>query len=101
MPPPASASPSPRRAPQSPQNFLPAGFSAPHEAHLSATALPQSPQKRLPSGLSAPHCPQRIASPYRAGGNSRSISAPPNPRVKLFTDEILPRKNPSNVSRET
>src|SRR5579863_5745830 len=57
-------------APQSPQNFLPAGFSAPHEAHLNGSAAPQSPQKRLPSGLSAAHCPQRIACLYYAGGKS-------------------------------
>src|SRR5215467_7270930 len=41
-------------APQSAQNFLPGGFSAPHTAQRMGSSLPQSPQNFLPSGLAAP-----------------------------------------------
>src|SRR5262249_28547231 len=41
-------------APQSPQNFLPGGFSAPHVAQRVGSGVPQSPQNFFPSGLTAP-----------------------------------------------
>jgi len=41
-------------APQSPQNFLFAGFSAPQCGHRFSSATPQSPQNLLPVGLSPP-----------------------------------------------
>src|SRR5262245_9018367 len=52
-------------APQSPQNFLLAGLSAPHCGHRSSSAAPQSPQNFLPAGLSDWHAEQRIRSTYR------------------------------------
>jgi hypothetical protein len=39
----------PGTKPQSPQNRLPAGLSAPHRGHRFASAAPQSPQNRLSS----------------------------------------------------
>ena len=52
-----------RSAPQSPQNFLPAGFSAPHFAQRLPSDDPQSPQNRLLSGFSELQLVQRIGSP--------------------------------------
>src|SRR5271155_4298395 len=46
-------------APQSPQNRLPDGFSAPHFEQTLASGAPQSPQKRLFSGFSALQLEQR------------------------------------------
>lgn len=45
-----------REAPQSPQNFLPAGLSAPHAGHRCGSGAPQSSQKVLPSWIAAWHC---------------------------------------------
>src|SRR5215470_13011989 len=41
-------------APQSAQNFLPGGFSAPHVVQRTGSGVPQSPQNFFPSGLTAP-----------------------------------------------
>jgi hypothetical protein len=41
-------------APQSAQNFLPGGFSAPHAAQRTGRGVPQSPQNFFPSRLAAP-----------------------------------------------
>jgi hypothetical protein len=44
--------------PQSPQNRLSGGFSAPHDGHADPSGVPQSPQNRLPSGFSLPQAAQ-------------------------------------------
>jgi hypothetical protein len=41
-------------APQSAQNFLPGGFSAPHAVQRDGGGVPQSPQNFFSSGLAAP-----------------------------------------------
>ena len=41
-------------APQSAQNLLPGGFSAPHAAQRTGRGVPQSPQNFFPSRLAAP-----------------------------------------------
>src|SRR5215469_16214277 len=41
-------------APQSAQNFLPGGFSAPHAMQRTGWGAPQSPQNFFPSRLTAP-----------------------------------------------
>src|SRR5690242_7290145 len=56
----AAALPSASAVPQSPQNRLLGGFSAPLFGHLLANGVPQSPQNFLPAGLSLPHFVQRI-----------------------------------------
>jgi hypothetical protein len=43
-------------APQSPQNFFPAGLSAPHAGHRCGSGVPQRSQKILPSWIAAWHC---------------------------------------------
>jgi len=50
-------------APQSPQNFLLSGFSAPHLGQEFASPAPQSPQNFFPARFSEPHVEQRILSP--------------------------------------
>src|SRR5690348_17360259 len=44
----------PSAAPQSAQNFLPDGFSAPQAVQRPGRGVPQSPQKFFPSKLAAP-----------------------------------------------
>ena len=44
----------PIAAPQSAQNVLPGGFSAPHALQRTGRAVPQSPQNFFPSRLAAP-----------------------------------------------
>jgi hypothetical protein len=41
-------------APQSAQNLLPGGFSAPHAMQRTGSGVPHLPQNFLPSGLAAP-----------------------------------------------
>src|SRR5208282_293730 len=48
----------PSAVPHSPQNLLPAGFSAPHLRQRFASGVPQSPQNFLPAGFSIPHFEQ-------------------------------------------
>src|ERR1039457_7225517 len=45
------------------QNFLPAGFTAPHsgQSTIAASDAPQAPQKSEPSGFSSPHVGQTIS----------------------------------------
>jgi hypothetical protein len=43
-----------RLAPQSPQNFVSAGFSLPQAGQQRDNAAPHCPQNLLPSGLMAP-----------------------------------------------
>src|ERR671933_1767904 len=66
-------------APQSPQNLLPDGFSAPHAAQRTGSATPQSPQNFFPSGLalpqlghSMPHLVARRWSAYHKTGRCSS-----------------------------
>src|ERR671932_163898 len=47
-------------APQSPQNLLPDGFSAPHAAQRTGSGAPQSPQNFFPSGLTLPQLGQSM-----------------------------------------
>jgi hypothetical protein len=48
-------------APQSPQNFSPGSFDAPHRGHFEASGAPHSPQNLRPSRLSELHFAQRTA----------------------------------------
>jgi hypothetical protein len=48
------------RVPQSPQNFLPDGLSAPHAAQRTGSEAPQSPQTFFPSQLALPQLGQFI-----------------------------------------
>src|SRR5262249_30725775 len=47
-------------APQSPQNFFPAGFSAPQAVQRIGRGAPQSPQNFFPSRLALPHLEQSM-----------------------------------------
>src|SRR5918911_396231 len=59
-------------APQSPQNLLPDGFSAPHAAQRSGSGTPQSPQNLFPSGLAAPQLGQSMPHPAFKDGQRRT-----------------------------
>jgi hypothetical protein len=50
-------------APQSPQNLLPDGLSAPHAGQRKDSGAPQSPQTFLPSGLTLPQLRQSMPHP--------------------------------------
>ena len=50
-------------APQSPQNFLPDGLSAPHAGQRKNSGAPQSPQTFLLSGLTLPQLGQSMPHP--------------------------------------
>jgi hypothetical protein len=50
-------------APQSPQNLLPDGLSAPHAGQRKDSGAPQSPQTFLPSGLTLPQLGQSMPHP--------------------------------------
>ena len=72
-------------APQSPQNFSPGSFSAPHEAHTGFNGPPHCAQNFRPARLSVPHFEQRMlpragtersqreASAGRVGGRTHEI----------------------------
>jgi hypothetical protein len=50
-------------APQSPQNLLPDGLSAPHAGQRKNSSAPQSPHTLLLSGLTLPQLGQSISHP--------------------------------------
>src|ERR1700754_1934034 len=50
-------------APQSPQNLLPDGLSAPHALQRKISGAPQSPQILLPSGFTLPQLGQSMSHP--------------------------------------
>nr|WP_245320431.1 hypothetical protein [Bradyrhizobium lablabi] len=52
-------------APQSPQNLLPDGLSAPHAGQRKISGAPQWPQILLPSGLTLPQLGQSISHPIK------------------------------------
>src|SRR5262245_29991520 len=49
--------------PQSAQNFLPGGFSAPHAAQRTGSGVPQSLQNFFPSRLAAPQLGHSMVAP--------------------------------------
>src|SRR5215472_11047536 len=59
--------------PQSPQNFLSSGFSAPHLGQGLASCAPQSPQNLFPEGLSERHLLQRIS--YAPSSSSNALAS--------------------------
>jgi hypothetical protein len=70
-------------APQSAQNFLPGGFSAPHAAQRTGKGVPQPPQNFFPSKLAAPQLGHFMPHPIdwiRAAYHS--LRGPPSARMK-------------------
>jgi hypothetical protein len=71
--------------PQSAQNLLPAGFSAPHAVHRTGRGVPHLPQNFIPSGLAAPQLGHSMPHPidwirsgyhsWRGLGQNESLSA--------------------------
>jgi hypothetical protein len=59
----AAALPAASAIPQSPQNRLTGGLSAPHFGQELISGAPQSPQNFFPAGLSLSHFAHRIRPP--------------------------------------
>src|SRR5262249_27175352 len=85
-------------APQSPQNFLAAGFSEPHLGQRLPSCAPQSAQNRLPAGFSAPHFEQRISAslPLELYGRTDARSCSPirksqSPKTAKSAPIVAPR----------
>src|SRR5262252_10546004 len=69
-------------APQSTQNFLPGGFSAPHAAQRTGSGVPHLPQNFLPSGLAAPQL--RHFMPHLIAEDSQRITES-DPRSEMMS----------------